>query len=74
MKGWNASYKFSLISGQAADLACSVTVEFPREAQTRIWTESHAFNKLQCCGGGCGTCAVANLRGLFPGFPGLIGG
>jgi hypothetical protein len=46
-KVWNASYKCSLIYGQAAGLAYSVTVEFPREVQTCNWTEGRAVHLMK---------------------------
>jgi hypothetical protein len=47
LKVWIASYRCSLIYGQAADLACSVTVEYQREALTCICTGGHAVD-LNC--------------------------
>jgi hypothetical protein len=47
LKGWNPSYRWSLLCGQAADIASSATVELPRETQTCIWTGGHAV-ELNC--------------------------
>jgi hypothetical protein len=70
LKGGNASCKNSLIYGQATGLVCNKTVEYPCVVQTCNWTEGHAVGR----GGGCGSCVVANFRGLLQAFPGLIGG
>jgi hypothetical protein len=66
LKGWDASYRYSLIHGQAAGLVCDIIVEFPREVQTCNWTESHTVD-LNCW-------VVAKFRGLLQTFPRLTGG
>jgi hypothetical protein len=70
LKGWNASYKCSLIHGQAAGLVGNIIVGFPREVQTCNWTESHAVD-LNCW---VVEEVVAKFRGLLQAFPGLTGG